>query len=248
MDSSIFIPVIADNSKIDNLENPFAINGFILNAEFFYGILSAMQRKKTGWHMSVLSTEATGRPFWLLDWHNYDEVCAWFPFGENFNFEDVTLAYIVGVPCTPNLGYRDVDEWQPALPDEDFNNIEHRHYSRIRLQTYFGGYEVRTIESKGHTWTIPHPCQNVLTKEGVGIKRPRTETSTTKDLTSRPLQQQMADSGNSVNMATAMKKKSMVRITNWVYFCRVILKLTDESRSTCLWMITMDKASSAVNR
>lgn len=45
----------------------------------------------------------------------------------NFNLEDVTLAYILGVACTPNMGPRDPDDWQffggkvPA--DVDVNDL-----------------------------------------------------------------------------------------------------------------------------
>ncbi|KAM0982848.1 hypothetical protein EV1_015591 [Malus domestica] len=63
----------------------------------------------------------------------------------NYTMEDVMVAYILGAACTPNLGFRDVDDWQNGIVPENVNPLS---YDRVKYRHFYGGYEVRTIERR----------------------------------------------------------------------------------------------------
>nr|QRG29215.1 putative CP [Rhodiola cryptic virus 2] len=145
---------------------------------------------------ALTETSLVGRPSWLFDWHSDGLVYAWFPSEGNYNLDDVTTAYILGVPCTPNLAPRDYDEWQ-LLPGNVFpDNPNTISINRIRPITYHGAIEYRTIESRA--WRFPPAYRRVITdanpslataiqplaQEGrqVGTSQPQKRARTTTEL------------------------------------------------------------------
>lgn len=140
-EDTVYVPVLSD-SPAWGTDNPFNIENFVLDHNLVRGIIATM---KGYWRTSTVVSDNLGRPFWLLDWHEDCECCAWFPRKGNYTMEDVTVAYILGAACTPNLGFRDVDDWQNGIVPENVNPLS---YDRVKDRHFYGGYEVRTIERR----------------------------------------------------------------------------------------------------
>ena len=160
-EDTLFIPRIRSTlTQNPQNENYFNIQGWVQDEAILQGILFVFKDRKL-LHMDTLSETTLGRPSWLFDWHN-DNLCyAWFPTEGNYTLEDVTLAYIIGVACTPKLAPRDYDEWQ-LLPGNVLpHNLETLAPRRIRPITYHGSVEVRVLETR--QWTLPTGYRNVMT-------------------------------------------------------------------------------------
>ncbi|KAL7611076.1 hypothetical protein Lser_V15G11400 [Lactuca serriola] len=78
--------------------------------------------------------------------HDDNRVCSWFPPEDKYNLEDLTLAFILGTACTPNLGVRDVDDWQFFAEGVVPQNPNPMNYNRVVDRRFYGSYEVRTME------------------------------------------------------------------------------------------------------
>ncbi|KAL7608579.1 hypothetical protein Lser_V15G11399 [Lactuca serriola] len=144
LDNALYIPILGECIDVNNA-NPFGINNFTLEEELFHGITQIMKEKNL-WRFTPLSSDARGRPWWLFDWHIKDCVCSWFPPDDNYTLEDLVLAYILGTACSPNLGVRDVDDWQyfsEGIVPHDPNPMN---YDRVVDRRFYGSHEVRTME------------------------------------------------------------------------------------------------------
>ncbi|KAK8628326.1 hypothetical protein V6N13_064035 [Hibiscus sabdariffa] len=161
----LYIPLLSNDIDFTNTCNPFSINNFMLDEALVQGLLDCMDDEDSKWRTVKLSHETLGRPFWLLDWR-LDQAFAWFPQERNFAKEDLIAAQILGIPCTPRLGPRDVDDWQffPGyfLPTD----IILTDYRRATTRRFYGAAEYRTISHR--QWcpeqTIIEVCEPVSSK------------------------------------------------------------------------------------
>ncbi|PWA59773.1 coat protein [Artemisia annua] len=146
LEDALYIPVIAKhNHWTSTTKDYFGIAGWTLNLQLFRALISTMRNPSSGWHVFTPSNDPLGRPFWLLDWHE-TYAYAWFPEEENYNIEDVNLAFILGVPCTPPMSVRDTDDYQQfprnVIPDE----IDVKKYIRKVPKKIPSNVDHRTIE------------------------------------------------------------------------------------------------------
>lgn len=149
LEDSLYIPII--NNALN-----FNITNFTYNPELFKELISKMKDPSTGWYTAAPSNEPFGRPCWLFDWH-YGKAYAWFPKEGNYNYDDVNLAYIIGVPCTPLQSIRDED-----FPRQYPNNIETEtidlmSLKRVLPKRRMSNIDVRTI--KKQVLEIERPIQ-----------------------------------------------------------------------------------------
>ncbi|MFS7890803.1 hypothetical protein Hanom_Chr15g01366831 [Helianthus anomalus] len=144
LDDAPYIPIIVDSVNVDD-SNPFGINDFTPK-EVCYKFAIMMNGRSLG-HSTPLSKDAMGRPWWLFDWHFDKRAYAWFPSEGNFVLEDVALAYILGTACTPNIGPRDVDDWQYFADGIVPKSLFPEKYDRVTERRFYGSCEVRTMET-----------------------------------------------------------------------------------------------------
>ncbi|KAF5764356.1 hypothetical protein HanRHA438_Chr15g0703481 [Helianthus annuus] len=144
LDDAPYIPIIVDSVNVDD-SNPFGINDFTPK-EVCYSFATMMNGRSLG-HSTPLSKDAMGRPWWLFDWHFDKRAYAWFPSEGNFDLEDVALAYILGTACTPNIGPRDVDDWQYFADGIVPKTLYPEKYDRVTERRFYGSDEVRTMET-----------------------------------------------------------------------------------------------------
>nr|UPW16517.1 coat protein [Polygonatum kingianum cryptic virus 2] len=160
-EDTLFIPRIRNtiNNNPAN-ENYFNITGWVMDEPILQGILYVFKDRKI-LNMEALSETTLGRPSWLFDWHN-DNLCyAWFPTEGNYTFDDVTIAYITGVACTPKLAPRDTDEWQLLPGNVTPANLDNLILNRVRPLTYHGAVEIRVLETR--IWQLPTGYRNFIT-------------------------------------------------------------------------------------
>ncbi|QED42882.1 ORF1 [Panax cryptic virus 1] len=248
-EDTLYIPLLADNINWNNLENPFGITSYIINLEAFYGITQIMKERKH-WNMQQVPTTTMGRPCWLFDWHDNNNVCAWFPRQDNYNDNDVTLAYIIGVACTPKLGPRDTDEWQFALNAQFPNAQNLTDADRIRPRIFHGSYEVKTIESEA-AYTLPHEiCDAIDNQIGAAtqrrkVRRPRStgtslltagaSGSSTPAATETP-----TPTTEETEVEIVLPNFPRYRIIDWCYYSRVILNFEWHTRTGALKTISLN--------
>ncbi|KAH9754437.1 hypothetical protein KPL71_015443 [Citrus sinensis] len=90
-----------------------------------------------------------------------------FPSEGNYTVDDVSLAYIVGAACSPNLGPCDeMDDWKPfpdgILPEEITTSDD----ERVVYICFREASEVRTIER----WEVEHCCRCHLETQCVKLR------------------------------------------------------------------------------
>ncbi|KAK7310663.1 hypothetical protein RJT34_08299 [Clitoria ternatea] len=202
----LYIPIIATHADVTS-PNPFGILNFNASVDLFFGLFNIIKGQNL-MKMTPLSTDPHGRPCWLFDWHEEKKVCAWFHPEGNFDYGDVTLNYILGIPCTPNLGPRDVDDWQlkhfsfRVTPD----NVIVESLQRLTVRRFQGCYDVRTLEID-RDYVSPNAKKQRTEKE-------KSETEETDD--SAPV-----DSDSVARF----------RLIDWTYYHRVVLNMEKETRT-----------------
>nr|QRG29213.1 putative CP [Rhodiola cryptic virus 2] len=120
-EDSLYIPVITAQPNWTGTRhghNYFTIRDYTYNVALFSALIRVMNGPDSPWLMNTVSSDALGRPTWLFDWHKENNAYAWFPETDNYNADDVTLALILGVACTPHLTSRDED-----IPQQFEDNI-----------------------------------------------------------------------------------------------------------------------------
>ncbi|KAI4322747.1 hypothetical protein L6164_022413 [Bauhinia variegata] len=193
LEDTLWIPKLVDRYAW-NTDNPFNIPGFTINEAFFRGIIELMEAPNTRYKVEEISSTTLGRPMWLLDWHG-DRAYAWFPTEFNCIKEDIVAAQILGVPCTPNLGPCDVDDWQyfpgGTMPADIPENL-----TRITPRRFYGSAEFRSVETD---WQ-EDPFQGFAAPTSAGVKRSATETM------------------------LVLPRLARYRIIDWCYHARVVLE------------------------
>lgn len=177
IDNSLFIPVIHKEPNFENTvtRNYFYINRFNSNDELFSALIDAIKNPTFGWQLSTPANDALGRPFWLLDWHA-EKAYAWFPEEDNYNKDDLNLAFILGVACTPHLALRDDDiPRQYAGNTFPADNIIFKHKRHLPPQ-FPSNFDVRIVEDQCLNTSWPVPLTPSEQKEADEIARIATET------------------------------------------------------------------------
>lgn len=175
------------------------------------------------WQFSPLSSETMGRPCWLFDWHTDNGVYSWFHREGNYDLEDVSLAYILGTSCTPNLGYKDVDDWQYFAEGIVPQNPNPLDYDRIVERGFYGSCEVRTMEIEADFSLSAAFTPDNRTKVSTAAKRSKGLTEPAIAITS----------GETSNEPAHEDEPLMPRykLIDWVYHHQVVLKMDRHTRS-----------------
>ncbi|KAL4569665.1 hypothetical protein LXL04_025307 [Taraxacum kok-saghyz] len=199
----------------------------------------ALKRKKKLWHFAPLSSDPNGRPCWLFDWHSMDNACSWFPDKDNFDMEDVALAYILGTACTPNLGACDVDEWQCFHDGIVPHDPNPKSYDRVNERHLYGSYEVRAMEvnrelSLASTYVKFDPTNaSYLAEKGTILtKRRRKNDPTTAITLGEESQEPMPEWEWEWELVN--ERTPRFRLIDCVYYYRVILKRDNNERINSL--------------
>nr|QXV86353.1 coat protein [Partitiviridae sp.] len=240
LEDTLYIPYISDEITLpaNNNEalNPFELDHFVHNAELCTGLRDLMKECRI-FKMAELAQNTMGRPCWLFDWHNNNTVAAWFPSEGNFNLDDVSLAYIIGVACTPKMGPRDVDDWrlhQGRLP----NRLTPADYHRVVPRRWYGGYEVATIEGEEidqEEAPAGPPNQQQLAKKRKAAKGKKAATTSTND--------EPTDESQDVEEGQIIAgPASRTRLTNWTYYYELVLNLEQHTRTGALRKMIINSA------
>ncbi|ALT00591.1 capsid protein [Sinapis alba cryptic virus 1] len=219
MEDTLWIPCFTRSPNFQ-VESPFGITGYVINDVIFTGAMNIMKERKL-WRIIDLPTNVLGRPSWLFDWHDDDRVCAWFPMEGNFTMDDVTMAYILGVACTPKLAPCDVDDWQYFPNDVVPANLDPYAFLRLTNRRFHGGYEIRTLDAANM------PGQTGTTTDS--RKRPRPGEST-----SAPALPQTSEPQTQMQVDTPPAPKPRFRLVDWTYHYLVVLNKEDHTRFAAL--------------
>lgn len=230
-EDTLYIPLLAE--QIDWLDldsNFFGLNYYSYDYNCLLGLIGIMKESKS-WKISTLVTNTLGRPFWLFDWHTDNKCCSWFPTEGNYNMEDVSLAYIIGVACTPKLGIRDVDDWQPFPGGVVPQNVQPYDLDRAVARRFYGSYEVRTLEQRTTQPTTPVPlpptAKRRATTRGQVPGQTATPAPAIEPATSAEIEGSDSD-------RTAVPE---YRLTDWVYYNLTIINLDVHTRTGALRML-----------
>nr|QRG29217.1 putative CP [Rhodiola cryptic virus 1] len=140
----VFIPILS--SKLEDAKtNYFAWSRFHIDHDLFSLILQVLEEKKVT-PLTPLSSDLFGRPSWLFDWSQDQTAFAWFPQEANYNDDDVTIAYIIGVSCSPKLGHADFDEWKITTEPPNFTTTKLKNYPRVIPRRWKSSAEFRVAQ------------------------------------------------------------------------------------------------------
>mgnify|MGYP000817820944 CR=1 FL=1 len=159
-ETTLFVPRLAEDQPfpVDDM-NIFGLDRFDYNENVVHGVVSILRDRRL-MKFEKPSETGFGRPFWLFDWHRTGHAYAWFPAENNYDMRDVTVAYIVGVACTPKLGPRDIDDWQHFPGNIIPEHPRAEDHVRVRPVAYHGAVEVRTIDVQ--QWTAPPEVMSLI--------------------------------------------------------------------------------------
>nr|DAD54824.1 TPA_asm: coat protein [Quinoa-associated deltapartitivirus 2] len=236
----MYIPVYT-LSQLDWTRNiPFPWSKSHFDYTSFLTITQIMENKKLC-TLTPLSSDPTGRPSWLFDWHSKGtEVYAWFPMENNFNFVDVTIAYIIGVACSPKLGSCDRDEWVNLNPATiNLNALSLNNVERKTSRTWRGNSEVRTFEAESNV-AIPHVTETDNTKFRASNKGPykiKSALSSEEEVSSSSIE----DTDTTVPSSPRIQTRSSstltmdkgvhrVRIIDFCYNGQIVMRIDDTTR------------------
>nr|WEU67079.1 coat protein [Galphimia cryptic virus] len=231
-ESTLWVPIIANVIDWDT-ENPFGITNYDADFCFTKGLIDIMKDSKN-WGTQNLVTSTTGRPSWLLDWHN-ERAYAWFSAEGNYSDEDLAVAYIVGVACTPKLGIRDVDEWQSWENNQIPAEINVSRLNRVVANRWHGGYEVRTIDQReldyyyiGETPSTPAP---IIKKKGkTAASKSKAVAISDEPRASKEKDKDKSSSSQEPHLVTI----NQFQITDWTYHMEVLQHVELHSRTGAL--------------
>ena len=207
--------------------NPWNVTNFSLDEDFLQAIHSVMDAKSNEWELIDIDSNTFGRPMWLLDWKS-ERAYAWFPQENNYSREDLIAAQILGIPCTPRLAPRDIDDWQifpqGKLPTTGINISD---YQRVSARNFTGSSEYRTLEHAEYD----HPTYVAQPVEA-GSKRQTTEKSSSSlQLSKESNTPQPMEITDMVPTIPASIKVIRFRLTDWCYHAQVVLNTTNQMQN-----------------
>ncbi|UVK78301.1 MAG: coat protein 1 [Plant associated deltapartitivirus 1] len=236
-EDTLFIPVLvlAEPTWTAERFNPFGIHNGGCDLNTVHSIIEVMENKRNDWSTVPLSTSNLGRPAWLFDYRD-GNAFAWFPFEPNYTRLDLVAPFILGIPCTPRLGPRDVDEYQiftNNLPPETGVTAPRPNpsdYQRITERKFYGNAEYRTIELSTQTVSYEHfiPAQAAVKKR-----------KTTKDKSVLSIGEgkdtEVLSDEDVLEYTTPEPYTLYVyRLIDWVYHARVIVGTDEAARRKAL--------------
>lgn len=132
--------------------------------------------------------------------------------------DDVSIAYIVGVACTPNTGPCDVDEWNEYPNGVRPDYVEAATLDRAVARRFYGSYEVRSFEER------------LNNDDNTRVKRQKTGEDPSKGKL------------GSVRNATDEEEEGeplmeTYRVTDWVYYRRLMNYVDIDIRIRALRML-----------
>lgn len=229
----IYIPRFAEQidwtSSATRVFNPFRLENWNYNPGNFKAIIQAIKDKRSGWNIATLTTETVGRPVWLFDWHLDNDGCAWFPKKDNYDLEDVSYAYLIGVACTPHLGPQDMDDWQTVPNETNVNQLDLNAFRRIQPRRFFGDYEVESYTI--HNFVIDITAESGYEQATQASRHKRARPARAEGYTSQPATRRRS---RAYGDQPTTRTLTMLRRTTFVYYERTILELTNENRVTML--------------
>nr|QRG29214.1 putative CP [Rhodiola cryptic virus 2] len=241
-EDSMFIPRFNDDEIEEDSTNPFKITDFIVNFRAFKAIFNGIKENRAGWKTAPLSTETVGRPVWLFDWHSNDRVCAWFPKMGNYTSEDVTIAFIIGVACTPKLAHQDSDTWQFLPAGISEHQIKAEELERIKNRTYYGAYEVEHFYPYEVTRIPPNDNDPRTESSGQGSKRPRNDRSE-RDITQPRHLTHVSDTHTDMEEEINL---TLVRKTTFLNYSRVLTNVKRQNRLNAILSLILDESVNAI--
>nr|CDM74096.1 Coat Protein [Arhar cryptic virus-II] len=222
-EDTLYIPLIRRQRQLGTENNPFNITDFVYSYPFVCGLIQTLQARKC-WKRSPLSDNTMGRATWLFDWHG-DKMVAPFPATGNYTKDDVTMAYILGVPCTPLIGCVDVDDWQFIPPNVDINTVNPNTLVRIDDPRFPGAYSVRVIETQ-EEYYLPISSEGAMEiasrlgrPQRPSKKRKTASASTSKDPTTPASSTMVEYSDDPVDFNAPGSVSKIIVITDYL-FCR----------------------------
>ncbi|UTQ50849.1 MAG: coat protein [Plant associated deltapartitivirus 2] len=240
----IYIPVMSTVMATQSGTNPFNWTKATTDHDLFQIILQTFEDRKLVM-MSPIPTDLFGRHSWLFDWSQHETAYAWFPQESNYNDEDVMMAYIIGVACTPKLGHCDPDDWKLTSEATEITASRLARYHRIKPRRYKGSCEFRVAE----TDVVNYPALGDKDKDkfNASNKGPlqiytdptaaaasSTTTTDTEDVFETSTDYVPA-SPRTVTRALAAIEGTKVhryRVIDYVYYRQVILNVDTTSRAT----------------
>ncbi|QTG10437.1 coat protein [Marigold cryptic virus] len=142
----IYIPILGKDIDFTRKKNVMGWVHWNIDNTIFQLIHQTLELKKVT-TMVPTSDDPTGRPLWLFDWFD-NSAYAWFPFDGNYNEIDISVAYILGVACTPKVSLPDTDEWRIVPLKTDPKKIDVNSYVRVNPRRRHGTSEHRALESE----------------------------------------------------------------------------------------------------
>ncbi|CCH50610.1 coat protein [Persimmon cryptic virus] len=229
LEDSLYIPLIANHVQWGN-QSPFGINHYAINESLVQGLLDVMDLKNNTWRTVPLSHDTLGRPMWLLDWRQ-NQAYAWFPQENHFSKEDLIAAHILGIPCSPRLGPRDVDDWQFFPGNVMPQHINIAAYERAIPRRFFGAAEYRTISTR--MWELPF--LSAVAGQMSGAKRPAPESSATgSGYMESPPAVEGQQTAAIMDPGIMQTRYCQYQIIDWCYHGRVILNLNAQKQNQAL--------------
>lgn len=227
-EATLWIPLISSTINWSS-SNPFGINHYNADYNLTRGLVDIMKESRR-WTIQDLVTSVTGRPSWLFDWHD-DQAYAWFHREGNYNNDDVAIAYIIGVACTPKLAMRDVDEWQSWENNQIPAAYNVNNLNRIIPRRWHGSIDIRTIELREMDYYLldevprtPRP----LTRAQKAASRQRALAIRDEPAT------QGGDAEASTGRQATLTTVNEFQITDWTYHLGVLKYVELHSRTGAL--------------
>lgn len=233
-EETLWLPFIREQPRWGT-ENPFGITGYNCNYSLARGLVSIMIDAKR-WRVEEISTINVGRPTWLFDWHN-NKMYAWFKRDGNYTNEDVAIAYIIGGACTPNLGPRDVDDWQTWTNNTVPADIDLTTYDRVDASRWGGGFIVRTHNTRDLEFTVKGtvPATPQFVKRTKKRKKSSTSPSSTNqdDTTVETGEIRASTRDKGKDLATEYNSVDLhqFQIMDWTYHAELSVSPTVSSRT-----------------
>jgi hypothetical protein len=250
LEDALYIPLLAQDyawelPAPDQLPNPFGIPNFNPDLNVF-NCLMAIMKESNLWNVQPVPTNSLGRPWWLFDFHSDNRICAWFPAEDNYNDEDIAIAYILGVACTQKLAPRDVDDWV-FYPNGIVPNNPLAVNDRATDRAFYGSYEVRTVKSDQNYYHAVTIDSSHLSSSGQAefSKKRKTSALSIREKGKTPDSSSM-DPGSTpaqtaaANHETLTQARPRYKITDWTYYELVAVGSEAHTRTGALRTICLN--------
>ncbi|UTQ50852.1 MAG: coat protein [Plant associated deltapartitivirus 4] len=239
----MYIPVLGKDLDFSKnvRKGPFSWNHWQINHTLFQMIHQTLEIKKIV-KMTLISEDPTGRASWLFDWFDTTSAYAWFPLENNYNETDISVAYILGVACTPKVSLPDIDDWRYLDARVDMRRIDVDTYKRVIARRKFGNSEHRILVSE--EVTLPNYYETDATKFNklnVGpLKIIKSSTdAAAEETTSETVDEDYVPESprpGTRSQTTDVAKSMRVRVYDYLYHTQVINRADISTRYTAFKM------------